>query len=272
MMKKAFIPRVIRQRSDTQYYFSKPRVIKHWYSSISSTQSAKSEERKSSDIFDVLSNHGGKIAFVGFGVAASLIYSFYLGGVNRRALEDELYDSAALTPYDINELRDQNQVKDREFLQLCQEIINQYDQYHSGNSTLDRSLTYPSFIGLVKQRLTIKSAHLLDNWALAHLHSFNSKSIDIYQSLETQPIPLDLLLMLLSLSVESSQSCEKRAIMMAELNEKLKTCSVASSEPASATLPSSISLEDAIKIIQLLQLTFQVNLSNETVLLMNDMY
>lgn len=92
---------------------------------------------------DFLSNHGGKIALVGFSFAAALVYRWFIGGKNRTDLEEEITLKSPLHPYESNDLRLRNSMtclQFNEFVTKCREKFP------------DGLATYDEFVRLFQQQ------------------------------------------------------------------------------------------------------------------------
>ena len=79
---------------------------------------------------EVLAQHGGKLAVVGFSLACFLIYRFFKSGTDRTATEESLHVCSPLEPYESNELRMNNEVSTAQYKSL----VSVYSNELAGNA------------------------------------------------------------------------------------------------------------------------------------------
>lgn len=156
-------------------------------------ENTKNSNTTKSNDESFLARHGGKVGIISLGLAIGLIYTYFQGMWDRNALEDKITANAKIEPYEINELRDRNQLKRKDFQRIAYHIIKL-----NNNSS---RMSYKNFILNVESfGYNIRSGHLLDRWMIQYLSSINSNDIQDWNT-EVSKV---LLLSLLSLTLESS--------------------------------------------------------------------
>lgn len=192
---------------------------------FSSLHSPMFPERAKPDIPDtpsdpdsILSNHGGKIALVGFSFAAGLIYRWYMGGRTKIILEEEISQEAPVDPYEINELRAKNAVSREKLVPFIDEILK---HYHGS------SITYNQFISFYWQyfgndsSVKIENGYMLDRLVLFYVNKYKSLSnipenltvessngssnLDLNKNIKL-PIPFYLVMLTLTISKSTEET------------------------------------------------------------------
>jgi hypothetical protein len=117
---------------------------------------------------DFLTDHGGKIALVGFSFAAALVYRWFKGGRNRTELEEQITLMSPLHPYECNELRVRNSMTCSQFTSFC---IKCREKFAS-----DGLATYDAFVKYFREQnvYKIKDGYLLDRVVLKYLEAISS--------------------------------------------------------------------------------------------------
>jgi hypothetical protein len=155
-------------------------------------QQISSNDSKINESF--LSRHSGKIALVALFISASIFYSYYITGQNRNSIEDNLTNMAVVEPYEIQEMRNMNNISLDQYKSI---VISLFE---SGQS----SITYNEFITTLRNRKEFDSSqliscgYLLDRLVLSYLLNNCDEDSQIMNYREVQ-IPVLFFLVCLSL-------------------------------------------------------------------------
>ncbi len=114
---------------------------------------------------DILSDHGGKIALVAFGLAIALFYSYYVGGQNKNKIEEEVTQLSNIEPYEMHEMRYLNNLTTEQYTEVVQHCKNHFS---SG------FCTYSDFVNFVTSKTILKGiklqrCHLLDRFLQSYI-------------------------------------------------------------------------------------------------------
>jgi hypothetical protein len=149
---------------------------------------------------DFLSRHGGKVALVGFGLAAWLIYRWFRNNSNRNEAESHMRMEYALSPSEISEMRHRNAISSEQYRGLIKAALSEFqssspvdpqppasssgsegegegegDMPYSGAAMV----TYRDFIAFVKRYLCIEqlaNGHHLDRAVLKYVEKIRKRS------------------------------------------------------------------------------------------------
>jgi hypothetical protein len=111
---------------------------------------------------DFLSNHGGKVALIGFALTVGLIYRWVKNGSNKNDAEKEIRNSFPVDPAEISDIRHSNSITQEEFLTIVRGIP---EAFPSG------AASYSEFIKYVRSSLgrNINYGHILDRIVLSQV-------------------------------------------------------------------------------------------------------
>lgn len=116
---------------------------------------------------DFLSNHGGKVAIVAFGLAIYLFYGYWRGGQNRTKVEDDVLKFANIEPYELQEMRYLNNLNPQQFNEVA-------DKCRSHFASNDNFATYSEFIAFLKtvrclSRWKFENSYVLDRFVQSYV-------------------------------------------------------------------------------------------------------
>ncbi len=153
--------------------------------------------KKESDVF--LVRHGGKVALVAFSTAIVLIYRFFKNSSMKSKFEDKLINNSPINPYEINELRDENEISTDNY----NEIVNKMFQIHDSHESLSYTNFLKELIGLNKSKL--KLGHVFDRifYGIYCPTNNETRSKNDNFNLQEVDIPLKLGLVAFNLFVNS---------------------------------------------------------------------
>jgi hypothetical protein len=150
---------------------------------------------------DFLSRHGGKVALVGFGLAAWLIYRWFRNNSNRNETESHMRMEYALSPSEINEMRHRNAITSDQYRGLIKAALSEFrsagaitaspkdsqspalSSRGAGDLSYGGALvSYRDFIAFVKRYLHVDkltNGHHLDRVVLKYVESNRNYSASL---------------------------------------------------------------------------------------------
>jgi len=119
---------------------------------------------------DFLSNHGGKIALVGFSFAAALVYRWFIGGRNRTDLEEEITLKSPLHPYESNDLRIRNSMTCLQFHDFAKKCREKFP---------DGLASYDEFVQFFQHQkmYALTDGYVIDRVVLDYLKASSSRGV-----------------------------------------------------------------------------------------------
>jgi len=171
---------------------------------------------------EILAKHGGKIALVGFSLAAFLIFRYFKSSSDKEAVVEGLHGQSPLEPYEANQIRLSNDVSRDDFkllirsfeteLKAKEEVRNIVNLTVMIAETLPyvfinsyfHQMTYENFVSKVQSVIKKKTAagHLLDRVMYKYFESANSES----SRRRDNSCPVDLALTVFNLTMHSPPS------------------------------------------------------------------
>ncbi len=126
--------------------------------SVSSTSSKKDASSAGNDD-DIFTRHGGKMLVAFLAGVCGLVGRSFLGTSNSNALKAEIEDERMLEPYELEDLRCENNFDPSVFLEIRRRVETEFP---------DGKVDYPSFVGFVAPLLPkpLVLGHYLDRSVL----------------------------------------------------------------------------------------------------------
>ncbi len=126
--------------------------------SASSTTSKKNSSSAGSDD-DIFTKHGGKMLIAFLSGVCGLVGRSFLGTANFNALREEIEDERMLEPYELEDLRCENNFDPSVFMEIRRRVETEFP---------DGNAEYPSFVGFVAPLLPkpLVLGHYLDRSVL----------------------------------------------------------------------------------------------------------